>query len=392
MRVVVTTNDGFETASDGSRLLLPPLNYDFVARQPNLGTFTVDADAATLERLRHDPRVTAITPDRELRPALAESTAQIHADAAWNSGLTGAGQTIVVVDTGVDGAHPMLSGHVVDEACFTEAAAGGGGACPNGQPEQIGAGAAVPCVGGGCDHGTHVASVAAGSTFGALRGVAPDASVLAVQVFTQTPSGPSTSIGEVLQAFEWAYEQRTRFAIAAINLSVASAAPVVTPCADAAVEQATLRLREVGIAVVVAAGNGGSTSDLAYPACVPGIVECQLGRQRRRAICVRQSFAGTVAVRAGGERHCRGARWCRADQVGHVAGDTARRGRVGTISPARTHGVVRHAPRALRSHGRRGGRGRRSTRPRPGCCASTARSIRARAIHPWRCRARRHRS
>ena len=32
------------------------------------------------------------------------------------------------------------------------------------------------------------------------------------------------------------------------------------------------RLREVGIAVVVAAGNGGSTTDLAYPACVRGIV------------------------------------------------------------------------------------------------------------------------
>ena len=229
-RVVVTTSDGAETLSDGTRLLLPPLDYDFVARQPNLGTFTIDADAATLERLRHDPRVTAITPDRELRPALAESTAQIHADAAWNSGLTGAGQTIVVVDTGVDGAHPMLSGRVVDEACFTEATAGGAGACPNGQSEQIGAGAAAPCAGIGCDHGTHVASIAAGSTFGALRGVAPDASVLAVQVFTQSPTGPSTSIGEVLAAFEWAYEQRTRFAIAAINLSVASAAPTATPC------------------------------------------------------------------------------------------------------------------------------------------------------------------
>ncbi|MEO5842596.1 MAG: S8 family serine peptidase [Acidimicrobiales bacterium] len=260
VRVVVTTRG--DAAS----------NYDFVSRQPNLGTFTVDADAATLERLRRDPTVVAITTDRELRPALADSTAQIHADAAWNSGLTGAGQTIVVVDTGVDGAHPMLSGRVVDEACFTEATVNGAGACPNGLAEQLGAGAAAPCTGGGCDHGTHVASIAAGSTFGALRGVAPDASVISVQVFTQSPSGPTTSIGEVLAAFEWAYEQRSRFAIAAINLSVASAAPVTTPCADAAVEQAVERLREVGIAVVVAAGNGGSRTDLAYPACVRGIV------------------------------------------------------------------------------------------------------------------------
>ena len=246
--------------------------YDVVSRQPNLGTFTIEGDASTLERLRHDPRVATITPDRELRPALAQSTAQIHADAAWASGLTGAGQTIVVVDTGVDGGHPMLSGGVVDEACFTEATAPGVGACPNGEPTQLGAGAAVPCDGPGCDHGTHVASIAAGRTFGGLRGVAPDASVVAIQVFTQTPTGPTTSVSEVLDAFEWAYEQRARFAIAAINLSVASATPVTTPCADDAVEQATQRLRAVGIAVVAAAGNGGSATDLAYPACVPGIV------------------------------------------------------------------------------------------------------------------------
>lgn len=259
-RVVVTTRDGFASS------------YDFVSRQPNLGTFTVDADPATLERLRRDPQVAAITSDRELRPALADSTAQIHAGAAWDSGITGAGQTIVVVDTGVDRSHPMLNGHVVDEACFTEASPGGAGACPNGLAEQLGPGAAAPCAVGGCDHGTHVASVAAGSAYGALRGVAPDASIVAVQVFTPSPSGPTTSIGEVLAAFEWAYEQRTRFAIAAINLSVASSGPVATPCADAAVEQAVARLHDVGIAVVAAAGNGGSPTDLAYPACVRGVV------------------------------------------------------------------------------------------------------------------------
>ena len=260
-RVIVTVHDGFAA-----------MPYDVVARQPNLGTLTIDADAASLERLRHDPRVATIATDRPLRPALEQSTLQIHADAAWASGLTGAGQTIVVVDTGVDAGHPMLAGHVVDEACFTEATAPGVGACPNGQPVQLGAGAAVPCNSTGCDHGTHVASIAAGSAFGPLRGVAPDASVVAVQVFTPTPTGPTTSVSEVLAAFEWAYEQRARFAIAAINLSVASSVPTATPCADDAVGQATQRLRSVGIAVVAAAGNGGSSTDLGYPACVPGIV------------------------------------------------------------------------------------------------------------------------
>src|SRR5205814_9631155 len=142
----------------------------------------------------------------------------------------GAAQTIVVVDTGVDGGHPMLSGSVVDEACFTEATAPGVGACPNGEPTQLGAGAAVPCDGAGCDHGTHVASIAAGRTFGGLRGVGPDASVLAIQVFTPTPPGPTTSVSEVLDAFEWAYEERARFAIAVFHVCVASGLAVATSC------------------------------------------------------------------------------------------------------------------------------------------------------------------
>ena len=260
-RVIVTARDGYE-----------PVGYHVVSRQPNLGTLTVAADAATVARLRRDPGVIAVTNDRELRPALADSAAQIHAEAAWNSAFTGTGQTIAVIDTGIDGAHPMLNGHVVDEACFTEALPGGAGSCPNGQTTQFGAGAAAPCAGNDCDHGTHVASIAAGRANGGLRGIAPDASVLSVQVFTPSSNGPSTSISEVLAAFEWVYEQRTRFAIAAINLSVASPTAETTPCADDGVEQAVRRLRDVGIAVVAAAGNSGASGDLSYPACVPGVV------------------------------------------------------------------------------------------------------------------------
>jgi hypothetical protein len=166
----------------------------------------------------------------------------------------------------------MLSGRVVDEACFTATSAGGGGACPNGQATQLGTGAAAPCAVVGCEHGTHVASIAAGRLVDGRRGVASDAAILAVQVFTPTAGGPTTAISEVLAAFEWVFQQRGRFAIAAINLSVASATPLATPCADDAVEQAVQRLAAVGIAVVVAAGNSGSPTALAYPACVPGVV------------------------------------------------------------------------------------------------------------------------
>ena len=56
---------------------------------------------------------------------------QIGADWANGNGYTGSGQSVVVIDTGVDRSHPWLSGRVKTEACFATNT-NGTGACPNG--------------------------------------------------------------------------------------------------------------------------------------------------------------------------------------------------------------------------------------------------------------------
>ena len=84
---------------------------------------------------------------------------QIGAPAAWEAGLTGTGVTVAVLDTGVDATHPDLAGRVAEARNFSET------------PE------ATDTVG----HGTHVASIIAGSgaaSDGRYRGVAPDATLL----------------------------------------------------------------------------------------------------------------------------------------------------------------------------------------------------------------------
>src|SRR5258705_417618 len=69
------------------------------------------------------------------------------------------GWVVAILDTGVHGAHPFLAGKVVSEACYSAH-----GDCPNGNDEQIGAGAGETCTYAPhtCRHGTHVAGIAAG--------------------------------------------------------------------------------------------------------------------------------------------------------------------------------------------------------------------------------------
>jgi subtilisin family serine protease len=46
---------------------------------------------------------------------------QVSAPAAWSAGLTGAGVTVAVLDTGVDAGHPAPAGQVDAQANFTDA-------------------------------------------------------------------------------------------------------------------------------------------------------------------------------------------------------------------------------------------------------------------------------
>jgi subtilisin family serine protease len=246
-----------------------------VERFASLPAMVVDVAPAAIDGLEHQPGVVDVAPNRELRALGDESNHQMGADVAAAAGLAGAGAAIAVVDTGVDTAHPMLVGRVVGEACFTPSRPGGGGYCPNGSTDQVGPGAAAPCVGTiECGHGTHVAGTAAGDGDG-HRGVAHDAAIIAVQVFTSAANpieGVGTDEASVIRALDWIYTQRTVQPIAAVNLSLGGD-PVATPCAGSAALLTVLgRLDAAGIAVVAASGNDGATTRLSFPACLPGVV------------------------------------------------------------------------------------------------------------------------
>jgi subtilisin family serine protease len=218
-------------------------------------------------------------------PALADSVPLIHADDAAALGADGNGQTIAILDTGVERTHPFFGGRVVAEACFSSNSNADGATtvCPGGVTSSTATGSAAPCGHSSCDHGTHVAGIAAGRD-ATRRGVAPAANLVAIQVFSlftdsPAPTGPkrcanagatspcilsytSDQISGLQQVFNW----RNTFTFAAVNMSI-SGGNYMT-CDTDTRKPLIDQLRADGIATVIASGNGGLTAGVGAPGCI----------------------------------------------------------------------------------------------------------------------------
>jgi subtilisin family serine protease len=225
-----------------------------------IAALTVEARAAQALASQNPGASVAVDTERTIN--LAESTAFVGAARLWPRGLTGRGQMVAVLDTGVDANHPFLRGRVAHEACFART-------CPGGGRQATGPGSARP----NDLHGTHVAGIVAGNGDG-MRGVAPDAQIVAVNVFTDRGGGRvSASDSDVLAGLDHVLGLvlERRMPIAAVNLSLGSDG-TPTPCGNSPFAAATRALRLAGVVVVASSGNDGRTDVIGEPACAPGVV------------------------------------------------------------------------------------------------------------------------
>ncbi len=236
----------------------------------------IETDAAALESLKNDPEVTFIQEDSQYEALIAESTPVVGANASWTAGFAGSGYTVAILDTGVDKSHPFLNGtKVVSEACYsTTSATLYNSVCPGGVTSSTASGSGVNCSTSisGCDHGTHVAGIAAGNnTLTNIDGVARDSSIIAIQVFSKDLwANKTTAItSDIIKGLERVYALRSTYNIAAVNLSLGGGA-YTSNCdsTEIAFKSAIDNLRSANIATVAAAGNDGLTNALAFPACI----------------------------------------------------------------------------------------------------------------------------
>jgi len=176
-------------AQDAVMDRLSRFNLRSVRRFQFIPFAAMTVDAAALEDLKNSSDVFDIQEDVAVPAALAESVPLIGAPAAWAAGFSGTGQAVAILDTGVDKTHSFLSGKVVSEACFSSNTLVSSTLCPNGSTATTVTGSGVNCSSfiEGCIHGTHVAGIAAGkgSSGVTFSGVAKDANIIAIQVFSR---------------------------------------------------------------------------------------------------------------------------------------------------------------------------------------------------------------
>jgi hypothetical protein len=156
-----------------------------VRRLPSINGAAVVRDRARAGEfwrwLTGSSEVAKVWLDGVAKPRLDVSVPQIGAPVAWGMGLTGAGVTVGVLDTGIKADHPDLAGKVVEARDFT-------GTRPDAS-DDIG-------------HGTHVAGIIAGTgaaSGGRYRGVAPDAKLVSGKVCVNFGCPES----DVIAGMEW---------------------------------------------------------------------------------------------------------------------------------------------------------------------------------------------
>jgi serine protease AprX len=224
---------------------------------PLIHGVAMSTDAADAVALAHAHGVRAVSLNAPVRAQgntvdasqLATTySASVGATRLWANGLTGAGVTVGVIDTGIDGSLPDFKN-------------------PDGTSRVVESAVISPSATTASDlygHGTHVAGIIAGDAhgrdtgdpdYGRYIGVAPGANLVSIKI---GDDAGHASVLDVINGIAFAISHRGDTNLRVLNLSLQSTSTgsYSNDPLDAAVEAAWAN----GIVVVAAAGNSGTSA------------------------------------------------------------------------------------------------------------------------------------
>ncbi|MEY3867515.1 MAG: hypothetical protein RLZZ338_1406 [Cyanobacteriota bacterium] len=178
----------------------------------------------------------------------------IHAPEVWNTGYTGEGVVVAVLDSGVDYTHPDLINNIWQNT--TEITNNGIDDDQNGFVDDLTGWDFVSQDNTPMDekkHGTHVAGIIAGENNNiGVTGIAYHAKIMPIRVLDENGTG---SINNFVKGIHYAVDNGANI----INISMATSQP------DSQLQDAIEYAEGKGVLVVMAAGNNGA-SEPEYPA------------------------------------------------------------------------------------------------------------------------------
>lgn len=269
---------------------LAQLGVPHAARIEGLPLVVVEASAEELVQMIADGEIAEIVEDELAEPMLRESNPLVRAPSPIH---TSSPVTIAILDTGIETSHPFFGKRVVEEACYSSNSPANNATslCPNRRSRSMAAGSGAACSGmAGCDHGTHVAGIAAGRATRnreiRFNGIAPDANLFSIQVFSRIADSatnrPCADLGraspcvlsftsDLLRALQHVRERQSARNIVAVNMSLGGGL-YTAACDDHVLKPIIDELRAAGVATVVASGNAGSRDSISAPACISSAI------------------------------------------------------------------------------------------------------------------------
>ena len=281
---VAAQRDRIDASLDALRGTLAGTGARQVSRLSVAPTATYVVDGDGLDALLADDSVTGVALDGTAQLTLDVSTGVIDSDLLNAAGVHGDNfegspgpYEVAILDSGVDNQHNAFTGRISDQACFSV-----GSDCPNGATTQIGGNAGDNCtytpVSRHCEHGTHVAGIAAGALHpGGHEGVADRARIIAIQIGSDAGGVWSAAFSDINLALQRVLNLRNSGRrVVSVNMSIGIQGFAQNSACDAnnasftATQNLAAQLQAAGVSVIAAAGNDNLVG-ASYPACLSSV-------------------------------------------------------------------------------------------------------------------------
>jgi subtilisin family serine protease len=251
--VSISSNNQVETFSEG-------IEMDYKSKD----SFTTTISEDELNSLKLDNDVLEIVESKEVRLFLQDSVGIVNATPTWpvqisGTNITGVDETICVIDTGINYTNPDFGG------CSNESFLNG--SCSKvigGWDFNTGTEDSDPMDYSG--HGTHIAGTVAAN--GNITGIAPDAKIVAIKVFSDAGSGGNQLV--LADAIQWCVDNSSIYNISVITMSLGFADNQTSYC-DSSYPNIASSINNAiakNITITISTGNDYNYTAISPPACI----------------------------------------------------------------------------------------------------------------------------